>query len=252
MIRILLCGCGGRMGRVIAEMAEGQPDIAIVAGCDKQKLSAAFPVYENLADCTVEADVLVDFSHTSALPDILAYCEEKGLPAVLCSTGYSEEDLARIREASEKVPLFRSANMSIGINLLSALVRRAAEILGEGFDIEILEKHHNQKLDAPSGTALMLADAARDGLSYEPEYVYDRHAVRKKRDPHEIGLHAVRGGTIVGEHDVIFAGTDEVITLSHSAQSRSVFAAGALRAARYLAGVTEPGLYNMDDVIASL
>ena len=252
MIRILLCGCGGRMGRVIAEMAEGQPDIAIVAGCDKQKLSATFPVYENLADCTVEADVLVDFSHTSALPDILAYCEEKGLPAVLCSTGYSEEDLARIREASEKVPLFRSANMSIGINLLSALVRRAAEILGEGFDIEILEKHHNQKLDAPSGTALMLADAARDGLSYEPEYVYDRHAVRKKRDPHEIGLHAVRGGTIVGEHDVIFAGTDEVITLSHSAQSRSVFAAGALRAARYLAGVTEPGLYNMDDVIASL
>ncbi len=252
MTRILLCGCSGRMGRVIAEMAAESSDISVVAGCDRVAYAAAFPIFESLSACTVEADVLVDFSNAAALPDILAYCEEKKLPAVLCSTGYSEDDLARIREVSARVPLFRSSNMSIGINLLSALVRRAAEILGEGFDIEIIEKHHNQKLDAPSGTALMLAEAARDGLSYEPEYVYDRHAVRKKRDPHEIGLHAVRGGTIVGDHDVIFAGTDEVITLSHSAQSRRVFAAGALRAARYLSGVTEPGLYNMDHVIASL
>ena len=249
MLNIMLCGCGGRMGAAVAAAAEVAGD-RIVAGVDINPAAASpYPVYHNPAEFAGRADVMIDFSHHSALPALLTYAVKTGTPLVVATTGHTDEEMQMMREAATKVPVFFSRNMSLGINLLIALCRRAAATLGEDFDIEIIEKHHNKKLDAPSGTALMIADAlAEEG---DHPYVYDRHAERRARARGEIGLHAVRGGTIVGEHEVMFCGKDEIVTLSHSAASREVFATGALRAAHFLVG-KGAGFYNMDDVVSEL
>lgn len=249
MVRIILRGCGGRMGKMIAEIAAEKPDVNIVAGIDVSDCKLEFPVYKELSDVKEEADVLVDFSTSIGVEKLLEDAIEKKLPCVLCSTGYTPEQLEVIESASSKIAVFRSANMSLGINVITKLLKQAAVILGnEGFDIEIVEKHHRTKLDAPSGTALMLADAMNEALDNANEYVYDRSGRRMLRPDNEIGISAVRGGTIVGEHDVIFAGTDEVITISHQAASRAVFAKGAVVAAGFICG-KPAGKYSMDDVI---
>ena len=250
MLNIMLCGCGGRMGAAVIAAARDAGD-RIVAGVDiNPAADSPFPIFTSPEEFTGKADVIVDFSHHSALPGLLAYAERTGTPLVISTTGHTEEELAAMKAAAARIPVFFSRNMSLGINLLISLCRRAAATLGADFDIEIIEKHHNKKLDAPSGTALMIADALCEGAEERP-YVYDRHAERRQRARGEIGLHAVRGGTIVGEHEVMFCGKDEVITLSHSAASREVFATGALRAARFMAG-KPAGFYNMDDVVNSL
>lgn len=252
MTKILLSGCNGRMGKAISEMCLKNPDTVIVAGfdlCTERKFD--YPVYDSFKLITEEVDVVIDFSNPKALSGLLEYCVGAKVPVVLCTTGYSDEDIMLIDKASESIPVFRSGNMSLGINVLMMLARRAAQVLGESFDIEIIERHHNQKLDAPSGTAIMLAEAVESSLSYQSERVYDRHSVRAKRAYNEIGMHSVRGGTIVGEHEVIFAGENETIELSHSAQSREVFASGAVKAAIYLAACDRAGKYNMDDLISS-
>lgn len=195
--------------------------------------------------------MIVDFSNVSATGHLLEYCRRTRTPVVICTTGHSEEQLALIRETAKEIPVFRSGNMSLGINLMMEVLKKCASVLGADFDVEIIEKHHNQKLDAPSGTALMLADAVNEALPYDAEYVYDRHERREKRPAHEIGIHTIRGGTIVGEHSVIFSGRDEIIEIKHNANSREVFAAGAVNAAAFLARQTGPGLYNMSDVIAA-
>lgn len=238
------------MGRVIQQLVAERTDCTIVAGVDLfADSAAAFPTYTNIADVQEEADVIIDFSHPSLLTPILSYAAQKGgIPAVLCTTGYSAEQVEALKTAAQTQPVFYSRNMSLGINLLIELSKKAAKVLGDQFDIEIIEKHHNQKIDAPSGTALMLADAIASVRDGETQYVYDRHAQRKKREKSEIGLHAVRGGTIVGEHEVVFAGNHEVITLSHSAQSKELFATGAVNAAVYMCG-KGPGLYDMSDMI---
>ena len=238
------------MGRVIQQLVAGRTDCTIAAGVDLfADSTAAFPAYTNIADVQEEADVIIDFSHPSLLTPILSYAAQKGgIPAVLCTTGYSAEQVEALKTAAQTQPVFYSRNMSLGINLLIELSKKAAKVLGDQFDIEIIEKHHNQKIDAPSGTALMLADAIASVRDGETQYVYDRHAQRKKREKSEIGLHAVRGGTIVGEHEVVFAGNHEVITLSHSAQSKELFATGAVNAAVYMCG-EGPGLYDMSDMI---
>ncbi len=250
MTKILLCGCNGKMGAAVTGIVDGREDCAIAAGVDVNTASTrGYRVYANISEVTERADVIVDFSHPSALDSILAYSAEKSIPVVLCATGYSEAQINQIKQASGSVPVFHSGNMSLGVNLLIALSRKAAQILGGSFDVEIVEKHHNQKIDAPSGTALMIADAVSDELPYQPRYEYDRHSVRRKRERSEIGIHSVRGGTIVGQHDVIFAGQDEVLTISHSAQSKGVFAAGAVNAAVFMRGKSA-GLYDMNDLIA--
>lgn len=250
MLRLILSGCNGRMGRAVAAICAAQPDVEIVAGFDLLGPGdGAFPVYSSPAQFQGGADALIDFSSPAALPALLDFCTSRQVPAVLATTGYSSEQLEAIDRAAEQVPLFRSANMSLGVNVVMELVRRAAAALWESCDIEIVEKHHNKKVDAPSGTALMLADAASSALPYQPDYVYDRHSVRKARDKKEIGISAVRGGGIVGEHDVIFAGDHEVIQISHSAMSREVFASGAVSAARFLAAVQAPGLYSMTQLV---
>ncbi len=238
------------MGRVIQQLVAERTDCTIAAGVDLfADSAAAFPAYTNIADVQEEADVIIDFSHPSLLTPILSYAAQKGgIPAVLCTTGYSAEQVEALKTAAQTQPVFYSRNMSLGINLLIELSKKAAKVLGDQFDIEIIEKHHNQKIDAPSGTALMLADAIASVRDGETQYVYDRHAQRKKREKSEIGLHAVRGGTIVGEHEVVFAGNHEVITLSHSAQSKELFATGAVNAAVYMCG-KGPGLYDMSDMI---
>ncbi len=243
-------GCNGRMGQAIVGLAASDEDIKIVAGVDKfDNGQNSFPVYSNIEACELEADVIIDFSNSSAVDGLLEYAVSRNIPVVLCTTGLSDEQLARVTEASAKVAVLRSANMSIGINLLLKLIKENAAILRDaGFDTEIVEKHHRHKLDAPSGTALALADAAKDALGSDYEYVYDRTERRMERPVKEIGISSVRGGSIVGDHDVIFAGTDEVITLSHTAYSRNVFAQGAISAARFLAG-RAPGMYSMSDVI---
>lgn len=249
MLNIMLCGCGGRMGAAVIAAAKEAGD-RIVAGVDiNPAADSPFPIFTSPEEFQGRADMIVDFSHHSALQGLLAYATKNATPIVVCTTGHTEEELAAMREAATIVPVFFSRNMSLGINLLIALCRRAAATLGDAFDIEIIEKHHNQKLDAPSGTALMIADAISE--EKEHPYVYDRHAERRARAKGEIGLHAVRGGTIVGEHEVMFCGKDEVITLSHSAASREVFATGALRAAHFMTG-KPAGLYNMDHVVESL
>ncbi len=251
MTQIILSGCGGRMGQAIIRATQDSDAVRIVAGVDINAESIApactFPVYGSIHEFPGKADVIVDFSHHTALHALGEYAIKTNTPIVVATTGHTDEERAEMQELAKKVPIFFSGNMSIGINLLIELSRLASETLGMDFDVEIVEKHHNQKLDAPSGTALMLADAIADTRE-ESEYVYDRHSVRKKRESREIGIHSVRGGTIVGEHEVIFAGNQEIISLSHSATSREIFASGALRAATYLAD-KPAGMYNMSDLI---
>ncbi len=249
MIRIILHGCCGRMGRIITDICSNDANVQIVAGVDAfGEAYADYPVYRTLEECP-EGDVVIDFSMASAMDHLFAYCTDKKLPAVVCTTGLSEEQMEQLKAASLKTAVLKSANMSLGINLLQALIAQAApRLAAAGFDIEIVEKHHNQKLDAPSGTALALADSANEALGNEYEYVYDRTSRREKRPVKEIGISAVRGGTIVGDHDVIFAGQDEVITLSHRAYSRAVFGKGAVEAAKFLAG-KGAGFYTMSDVL---
>lgn len=249
MVKIILHGCSGRMGHIITDICEKDSNTQIVAGVDAfGDAYAGYPVYRTLQDCP-EADVIVDFSTASAVDGLLAYSVEKKIPVVVCTTGLSPEQTQMLVKASEETAVLKSANMSVGINLLEVLIAQAApKLAAAGFDIEIVEKHHNQKIDAPSGTALALADAANSALGNEYEYVYDRTVRREKRPVKEIGISAVRGGTIVGDHDVIFAGQDEVITLSHRAYSRAVFGKGAVEAAKFLAG-KEAGFYTMHDVL---
>ena len=249
MIKAILHGCCGRMGRIITEICEKDENIEIAAGIDAfGDAYAGYPVYRTLDECP-DADVIIDFSNSSAIDGLLEYSVRRQIPAVVCTTGLSQEQMKALDEASEKTAILKSANMSVGINLLEALIAEAApKLAAAGFDIEIVEKHHNTKVDAPSGTALALADAANGALGNEYEYVYDRTVRRQKRPVKEIGISAVRGGTIVGDHDVIFAGQDEVITFSHRAYSRAVFGKGAVEAAKFLAG-KKSGFYTMSDVL---
>lgn len=242
------------MGRAVTEAVGNSKEYKIVAGVDINALELGsvcpFPVYSSIAEFTANADVIIDFSHHSALPSLLNYAVSHKTPIVVSTTGHTDEEMQMMREASENVGIFFSRNMSIGVNLLIDLCKRAASALGEDFDIEIIEKHHHNKLDAPSGTAMMIAEELSDTRDGDTEFVYDRHDVRRKRDPREIGIHAVRGGSIVGEHDVIFAGANEIITLSHTATSRELFADGAIKAAGFMIA-KDKGLYSMSDLIAS-
>ncbi len=250
MIRVIMHGCNGRMGQMITSVVNDDEGVKIVAGVDKfggQKND--YPVFEDISACDVEADVVIDFTNSEAVDGLLAYCKEKKLPCVLCTTGLSDKQLADVEEATKIIPILRSGNMSLGINTLIKVLKEISPALSEaGFDIEIVEKHHKMKVDAPSGTAIALADAVNDSLAEPFEYVYDRTGRRMERPKKEIGISAVRGGSIVGDHDVIFAGLDEVITLSHTAYSRSVFAKGAVTAAKFLAD-KEPGMYGMADCL---
>lgn len=250
MTRIIMHGCNGRMGQVITEICRNDAEIEIVAGIDvMDNRQNGYPVFTDIAECDVEADVIVDFAAAAAVDKLLDYAVGRKLPVVLCTTGLSPEQLNKVAQASGKTAVLKSANMSLGINTIMKLLAEAANVFAPaGFDIEIVEKHHNQKVDAPSGTALALADAINEARNNEYEYVYDRSAVRQKRGKQELGISAVRGGTIVGEHEVIFAGIDEVIEIKHTAYSKSVFAKGAVEAAKFLAG-KPAGMYDMADVI---
>lgn len=252
MTRIILSGCNGMMGRMISEIVSEDREAEIVAGIDLYDDGIhAFPVFHKISECDIAADAVIDFSTPKILEELLAYSVQRQVPVVLCTTGYTEDQLAQIEAASEKTAVLKSANMSLGINTLLKLVQDAARVFSaEGYDVEIIEKHHNQKLDAPSGTALALADAVNEAVDNPYEYIYDRSQRREKRDKKELGISAVRGGTIVGEHDVIFAGKDEVITFSHAAYSKAVFGKGAVSAAKFLKGRTT-GRYDMADVIAA-
>ncbi len=250
MTKVLLCGCFGRMGNAIISAARDGGKIEIIAGVDIASGESTFPVYRSIFDNAERPDVIIDFSHHTSLPAIMKYAVENNIPAVIATTGHTEAELATMQSAAQAIPVFFSRNMSIGVNLLIALSRKAAELLGEDYDIEIIEKHHRNKLDAPSGTALMIADAIKESRkSYD--YVYDRHTRHEVRPTSEIGIHAIRGGSIIGEHEVIFAGKDEVITLSHSAASRSLFAAGAVKAAEFIKN-KPAGMYNMDSMIEGI
>ena len=249
MIRAILCGASGKMGGFVASAAENDSEISIVAGVDKVNSGEKFPVFSSFSDINVDADIIIDFSNVALLDSMLDYALSQNIPLVIATTGYTEEQTGKIKKASEKIPVFFTFNMSVGVNLIAALAKKAASILGDGFDIEIIEQHHNQKIDAPSGTAIMLANAVNSVFGDSLNYEYDRHSVRRKRPKNEIGIHSVRGGTIVGKHDVIFAGHDEVITISHEAQSKEVFAVGAVRAAKFIYG-KNPGLYDMNSIMS--
>ena len=250
MVRAIMHGCNGKMGRVITGLIRDDDAIEIVAGIDTYTGTANdYPVFESIEACDVEADVVIDFSNASAVDHLLDYCAKKKLPVVLCTTGLSEEQLRKVEETAEQTAVLKSANMSLGINLLLKLLQNAAKVLGPaGFDIELVERHHNQKVDAPSGTALALADSVNEALDNQYTYVFDRSQVRQKRGEKEIGISAVRGGTIVGDHEVIFAGADEVIEFKHTAYSKAVFGKGAVEAAKFLAG-KRARKYDMSDVI---
>lgn len=250
MTKIIMLGCNGRMGQMITDMVKQDDECTIVAGIDiVDNRDNGYPVYTKLADCDVEADAIIDFTSATDFESRMDYAVDKQIPIIECSTGLSEEQMDYLKKASEKVAVLKSANMSLGINLLMKLLKEAAvKLAGDGFDVEIVEKHHNQKLDAPSGTALALADSINEAMDDRYEYIYDRSQVRQKRDKKELGISAVRGGTIVGEHEVIFAGTDEVIIFKHTAYSRAVFAKGSITAAKYLKGKAA-GLYDMSDVL---
>lgn len=248
MVKIILSGCSGKMGHVITKCVESKENCEIVAGVDINKCDAPYPIFTSFSDVDVDADVVIDFSHPSVLSSLLEYCKNNKIPAVVATTGLSDEQKNEIEETSKEVPMFFSANMSIGVNLISELAAKAARVLEGSFDIEIVEAHHNQKIDAPSGTALMLADSISDALTKKPTYEFDRHSKRAKRDPNEIGIHSVRGGTIVGEHEIIFAGLDEVIKISHSARSKDLFAVGAVNAAVFLKG-KPAGMYSMKQLV---
>ena len=250
MVRAIMHGCNGKMGRVITGLISEDEGIRIVAGVDAYTaVPNEYPVFDSIEKCDVEADVVIDFSNASAVDGLLSYCRARKLPVVLCTTGLSEAQLAEVEDAAKETAVLKSANMSLGINLLLKLLQDAAKVLGPaGYDIELVERHHNQKVDAPSGTAIALADSVNEALDHQYTYVYDRSQVRQKRDKKEIGISAVRGGTIVGDHEVIFAGTDEVIEFRHTAYSKSVFGKGAVEAAKFLAG-PPAGRYDMSDVI---
>ncbi len=250
MTRIIMHGCNGKMGQTISRIVSDDVEAEIVAGIDPYDgIRNDYPTFTSIKDCDVEADVVIDFSSAKAVDDLMDYCEEKKTGLVLCTTGLSDEQIARAQKLAEAVPVLRSANMSMGINLLEKVLKDVSATLAEaGFDIEVVEKHHKLKKDAPSGTALALADAVSEGLGEKYEYVFDRSGRQIQRPQKEIGLSAVRGGTIVGDHDVIFAGEDEVITFSHRAYSKAVFGKGAVQAAKFLTGKAA-GLYNMSDVI---
>lgn len=247
---IIITGCSGKMGASVINAASGRDDVNIAAGVDiAAPVNADFEYAKDFSALTAEADVIVDFSNPAVLSSMLEYAQAKKMPVVICTTGFSDEQLKMIDEASKNIPIFRSGNMSLGINLIIELAKKASAVLVDGFDIEIIEQHHNLKLDAPSGTALMIADAVKE-VKTDAEYVYDRHSYRKKRDKREIGIHSVRGGNIVGEHEIIFAGQDEILKISHSARSKTVFAVGALNAAVFLKD-KQPGMYNMSDLLSS-
>ncbi len=279
-MRVLLHGCNGKMGKVMARIIAETPDMEVVYGVDRiahgvrdgkgplsertvssvpADSSAAFPVYGSLDDVPRPGDgqasnrdsgfdIVIDFSHHSAIEGLLAFGLDRKVPLLICTTGFSPDEKARMKEASEHIPILHSANMSLGVNLLVSLVKEAARVLGDSFDIEIVEKHHNQKLDAPSGTAFMIADSINETLAGSLEYIYGRHTKTERRQRRELGIHAVRGGAIVGEHDVIFAGQGEVLQVTHSALSKDVFAYGAVKAARFLV-LQGAGFYSMEDVI---
>lgn len=250
MVKVIMHGCNGRMGQVISRMIKDDPEVEIVAGIDRKfDVKGEYPVYENLKFCDAKADVLIDFSNAAATDELLDESVRRKLPVVLCTTGLSEEQLEKVQKASEKTAILMSANMSLGVNLLIKLLQDATKVLAPaGFDVEIVEKHHNQKLDAPSGTAIALADSVNSAAEGKYHYCYDRSQERKKREGNEIGISSVRGGTIVGEHEVIYAGEDEVIEFKHTAYSKAVFAKGAIEAAKFLADKKE-GLYEMSDVV---
>lgn len=250
MTEIIMVGCNGKMGQVISNLVKEDDSVTIVAGVDVfDDGRNSYPVFKNIEECNVSADVIIDFSNPKGLDLLLKVGIERNLPLVLCTTGYSESEVAQIKKASEKVAILRSANMSLGINTLLKVLQDVAKVLAPAnYDIEIVEKHHNQKIDAPSGTALALADSINEALDQQYVYKYDRASVREKRDKKEIGIMAVRGGNIVGEHEVIFAGTDEVIEIKHTAYSKAIFAKGSIQAAKFLKGKSA-GMYNMSNVI---
>ncbi len=250
MTNVIMHGCNGKIGQTIVGLIADDDEIVLAAGVDAyDEGKNSFPVFKNIKDCNVKADVIIDFSAAPAVDELLDYCVEQQIPCVLCTTGLSDAQLKKVEEASKKTAILKSANMSLGINMLMKLLKEAALVLAPaGFDVEIVEKHHKLKVDAPSGTALALGDSVNEALNKEYEYVYDRSQRREKRPQKEIGFSAVRGGTIVGEHDVIFAGADEVVTFSHTAYSMAVFGKGAVQAAKFLKG-KPAGLYSMSDVI---
>ena len=249
MTNIILTGCNGKMGKMVSECVKSMEDVKISAGVDIfDEQNFDYHVYSDINAIENPDGVIVDFSNHALTKSILDFAVKNNVPAVICSTGHTPEELEEINKASEKVAIFRSANMSLGINLLVMLAKKATALLEDSFDIEIIEKHHNQKLDAPSGTALLIADAINETLTYDAEYKYDRHLDRQKRPHEQIGIHSVRGGTIIGEHEVIFAGPDELVTIAHRADSRIVFAKGAIKAAVYLSKKSK-GLYNMDELL---
>ena len=250
MIKILMHGCNGRMGQMISGLVRDEEEMMIAAGVDTyQGVSNEYPVFGSIDACDDDVDVVIDFSNAAAADAVMEYCAKRQIPLVFCTTGLSEEQLQKLEDTAKQTAVLKSANMSLGINLLLKLLKDAAKVLAPaGYDIEIVEKHHNQKLDAPSGTALALADSIHEAMDGRYVYTYDRSQVRRKREKKEIGISAVRGGTIVGEHEVLFAGLDEVIELKHTAYSRSVFGKGAVEAARFLAG-KPAGMYDMSDVI---
>ena len=250
MLKIIISGCNGHMGRVVASLCAADPQVEVVAGFDVMgSTDREFPVFSSPAQFQGKADAVIDFSSPAALAGLLAFGKATKTPLVLATTGYSPEQVAQVGAAALEVPIFRSANMSLGINVLLELVKKAAAVLGDSYDIEIVERHHRRKVDAPSGTALMIADAAASACGHETEYVFERHSVRQPRDKKEIGISAVRGGTIVGEHEIIFAGHDEVMEIKHTALSREIFAQGAVEAAKFMATVTAPGMYDMSMLV---
>lgn len=250
MVKIIMHGCNGHMGQVISGLAAQDAEVSIVAGIDIADTGKNdYPVFTNIQECDVEADAIIDFSSSKAIDALLDYSVQRQIPVVVCTTGLSEEQLDKLEEAAKKVAVLKSANMSLGINTLLKLIQDAAKVLATaGFDMEIVERHHRLKLDAPSGTALALADSLNEAMDHAYHYVYDRSQKRAQRDDKEIGISAVRGGTIVGEHEVIFAGPDEVIEFKHTAHSKAVFGKGAIEAAKFLAG-KPAGRYDMSDVI---
>lgn len=249
MINIILSGCNGKMGQVISRLVSDMADAKILFGYDiNTDKKWDYEVYSSFEDASEKGDVVIDFSHPASFDSIVKYCRETKTPLVMATTGLSVQQKEELSNLSSEVAVFFSANMSLGVNLLINLVKKAASLLEDNFDIEIIEKHHNQKIDAPSGTALMIADEISQTLTNAPEYMYDRHSVRKKRSKNEIGIHAVRGGTIVGEHEVIFAGTDEIIEIKHTAMSKEVFAVGSIKAAIYIKDMF-PGMYSMKNIM---
>lgn len=252
MVKVAIVGCNGKMGYFVAESVKNNDLTEACFGIDAYgENKSGLKVFKSFDEADGKPDVIIDFSNPAALDGMLSYALKNSVPCVICTTGYSSEQIEKIKKASESIAVFYSGNMSLGINLLIELSKQAAKVLGSSFDIEIVEKHHNQKVDAPSGTALMIADAISSTLEDEPQYVYDRHSYRRKRSKNEIGIHSVRGGTIVGEHEVIFAGHDETVTISHTAQSKEVFAAGSVNAAVFLAKQSA-GMYDMGDLLSSV